>query len=120
MQLRGKVVSIKEVQVISDTFKKQEVILKQEGVEYDADVPIEFIQDKGIEIAKELKVGSSYEIDINISGREWNNRHFVSLKAWKVSGEHEAPLESTEGLNIQQPYESKPPTSSIKNNDMPF
>ena len=97
MQLRGKVVSIKEVQVISDTFKKQEVILKQEGVEYDADVPIEFIQDKGIELAKELKVGSSYEIDINISGREWNNRHFVSLKAWKVAGVESTPEQEPSG-----------------------
>ncbi|MDG1859915.1 MAG: DUF3127 domain-containing protein [Emcibacteraceae bacterium] len=85
MRVKGSVVEIKEVQVISDKFKKQEVILKQEGVEYDADIPIEFIQDKGIELVSGLKVGSSYEIDINISGRAWKDRHFVSLKAWKVS-----------------------------------
>jgi len=85
MQLRGTVLAIKEVQVISDKFKKQEVILKQEGVEYDADIPIEFIQDKGIELVKGLEVGQMYEIDINISGREWKDRYFVSLKAWKVT-----------------------------------
>ena len=97
MQLRGQVVSIKEVQVISDKFKKQEVILKQEGVEYDADVPIEFIQDKGIELVKGLKVGSSYEIDINVSGRAWKDRHFVSLKAWKVAGVESAPAQEPSG-----------------------
>jgi hypothetical protein len=85
MRVKGTVLQVKEVQVISDKFKKQEVILKQEGVEYDADIPIEFIQDKGIELVKGLKVGSSYEIDINISGRAWKDRHFVSLKAWKVA-----------------------------------
>ena len=85
MQLKGQVIKIKEVQVISEKFKKQEVILKQEGVEYDADIPVEFIQDKGIELVKGLEVGHTYEIDINISGRAWNDRHFVSLKAWKVA-----------------------------------
>lgn len=102
MRLKGSVVEIKEVQVISDKFKKQEVILKQEGVEYDADVPIEFIQDKGIELVKGLKVGSSYEIDINISGRAWKDRHFVSLKAWKVSA-------------VESPTNAEP-----SQDDMPF
>ena len=89
MRVKVSVVEIKEVQVISDKFKKQVVILKQEGVEYDADIPIEFIQDKGIELVSGLKVGSSYEIDINISGRVWKDRHFVSLKAWRVSAVQE-------------------------------
>jgi len=94
MQLKGTVIEIKEVQVISDKFKKQEVILKQEGVEYDADIPIEFIQDKGIELVRGLKVGQSYEIDINISGRAWKDRYFVSLKGWKVAEASES-TEST-------------------------
>ena len=63
MQLTGIITAIKEVQVISEKFKKQEVILKQAGVEYDAEVPVEFVQDKGIELVQSLKVGSSYEID---------------------------------------------------------
>ena len=44
MQVKGIITVIKEVQVITDKFKKQEIILKQEGVEYDAEIPIEFIQ----------------------------------------------------------------------------
>ena len=117
MRLRGKVLAIKEVQVISEKFKKQEVILKQEGVEYGADIPIEFIQDKGIELVSGLKVGSSYDIDINISGREWEDRYFVSLKAWRVSGEHETPLEEGVNHHIDEIHR---PTSSIKDDDMPF
>ena len=84
MQLTGIITAIKEVQVISEKFKKQEVILKQAGVEYDAEVPVEFVQDKGIELVQSLKVGGSYEIDINIAGRAWEKKHFVSLKGWKV------------------------------------
>ena len=91
MVIKGTVVEIKELQVISEKFKKQEVIIKQEGVEYDADIPIEFIQDKGIELVKGMEVGGSYEIDINISGRAWKDRYFVSLKAWKVSKVEVAP-----------------------------
>ena len=84
MQLTGIITAIKEVQVISEKFKKQEVILKQEGVEYGAEIPIEFVQDKGIDIVKSLKVGGNYDIAINISGQAWKDRHFVSLKGWRV------------------------------------
>lgn len=105
MQLKGTILKIKDVQVISDKFKKQEVILKQADTEYDADVPVEFMQDKGIELVKGLKVGQNYEISINISGREWKDRHFVSLKAWKV--------EKLEG------FESEQPTSSA-DDSLPF
>lgn len=103
MQVKGTVTTIKDIQVISDKFKKQEVILKQEGVEYDAEIPIEFIQDKGLELVKGLKVGSSYEMDINISGRAWKDRHFVSLKAWKVK-ELEVSLDSNEPTGDDMPF----------------
>jgi hypothetical protein len=79
------------------------MILKQEGVEYDADVPIEFIQDKGIVLVEGLKVGSAYEIDINISGRAWKDRHFVSLKAWKVS-KIEPPMSAEASSDDGMPF----------------
>lgn len=101
MQLKGTVLQIKEVQVISEKFKKQEIILKQDGVEYDADVPVEFIQDKGIELVKGLDVGHTYEIDINISGRAWKDRHFVSLKGWKVAKVEQSP-------SIDEPADGMP------------
>ena len=105
MQLKGTILKIKDVQVISDKFKKQEVILKQADTEYDADVPIEFMQDKGIELIKGLKVGQNYEISINISGREWKDRHFVSLKAWKVEKlEGFEPVESTSSAEDAMPF----------------
>ncbi len=105
MQLKGTILKIKDVQVISDKFKKQEVILKQDDTEYDADVPIEFIQDKGIELVKGLKVGQNYNISINISGREWKDRHFVSLKAWKVEKlEGFEPVESTSSADDSLPF----------------
>ena len=105
MQLKGTILKIKDVQVISDKFKKQEVILKQADTEYDADVPIEFTQDKGIELVKGLKVGQKYNISINISGREWKDRHFVSLKAWKVEKlEGFEPVESTSSADDSLPF----------------
>lgn len=105
MQLKGTILKIKDVQVISDKFKKQEVILKQDDTEYDADVPIEFIQDKGIELVKGLKVGQNYNISINISGREWKDRHFVSLKAWKVEKlEGFEPVKTTSSADDSMPF----------------
>ena len=61
MQLKGTILKIKDVQVISDKFKKQKVILKQADTEYDADVPIEFTQDKRNRACKGLKSRSKLQ-----------------------------------------------------------
>jgi ABC-type uncharacterized transport system ATPase subunit len=101
MRIKGKVVKIGAVEQISEKFKKQTVILEQADTMYDAKIPIEFAQDKGIALVSNLKEGNTYEISINIAGREWKDRYFVSLKAWnveEVNQEVEAPV--TEGENL--------------------
>ena len=52
---------------------------------------------------KNLKVGSSYEIDINIGGRAWKDRNFISLKAWKVK-ELEASPDNTDQSGDGMPF----------------
>lgn len=84
MKIQGTVIKIGQVQNVSPKFKKVQIILMQSDVKYDAEIPIEFLQDKGIELAKKLKQGNEYNISVNIAGREWKDRHYISLKAWAV------------------------------------
>ena len=84
MLIKGKVVEVKDIQVISDKFAKVEVLVEQEDVKYDAIIPLEFVN-KAIENnVSMLQVGSTYSFSINIQGREWKDRHFVSLRCWRV------------------------------------
>ena len=87
MQLRGKVVKIHDIEKFSDKFEKQVVLVEQEGVKYDATVPLELINDKISDVGGRLAVGETFTFSINISGREWKDKHFVSLRAWKCEVE---------------------------------
>lgn len=90
MQLIGKVVKVGKLETFSDKFSKVVVLVEQQDVKYDAVVPLEVIN-KNIEaFAMTLKEGDSYTFNINIAGREWNDKHFVSLRAWKCE-----PLDAT-------------------------
>lgn len=84
MLIKGKVIQVKEIQVISDKFAKVEVLVEQQDVKYNAVIPIEFVN-KAIENnVSMLEEGSTYSFNINIQGREWKDRHFVSLRCWEV------------------------------------
>lgn len=83
MQLKGQIVEIKDVEVISEKFRKQVVLVEQE-TKFDAVVPIEFVNQKIDNVVPELKVGQNKTFLINIQGREWNGKYFVSLRCFGV------------------------------------
>lgn len=83
MQLKGQIVEIKDVEVISEKFRKQVVLVEQE-TKFDSVVPIEFVNQKIDNVVPELKVGQNKTFLINIQGREWNGKYFVSLRCFGV------------------------------------
>ena len=83
MQLKGQIKEIKDVEVISEKFRKQVVLVEQE-TKFDAIVPIEFVNQKIDNVVPELKVGQNKTFLINIQGREWNGKYFVSLRCYGV------------------------------------
>ena len=96
MQLNGKVVDIKDVEVISEKFKKQVVLVEQE-TKFDAIIPIEFVNQKVDDLATTLKVDDYKTFNVNIQGREWKDRHFVSIRCFAISNnETEAAAKGNE------------------------
>ena len=83
MQLKGQIVEIKDVEIISEKFRKQVVLVEQE-TKFDSVVPIEFVNQKIDNVVPELKVGQNKTFLINIQGREWNGKYFVSLRCYGV------------------------------------
>ena len=96
MELKGKVIKIGKLEEFSEKFSKVQVLVEQEGVKYDATVPLEFINKSIFEFANQLQEGSTYTFSINISGREWTDKHFVSLRCWKVNLEETTTTEESQ------------------------
>jgi hypothetical protein len=85
LRLKGKVFQIGETQIVSDKFKKREIVIDTPG-EYSVKVPFEFTQDK-CEYLDKYKVGEEVTIFFNIRAREWNGKYYTNLNGWKIESD---------------------------------
>jgi len=125
MEIRGKVHEIGEVQQVTDTFKKRDLIVayaeNPQFVEY---IRFESTQDR-VNIFDNLTIGEDIEISFNLRGRPWTNKegittYFNSLVAWRVT-----KLGSTASNSAAAPQHNDIPPVDISSNnadddDLPF
>ena len=108
MEIQGKIKLIKEVQEISPTFKKRELILTTDE-QYPQTLSVEFIQDK-TDLLNNFEVNQSVKVGINLRGREWENpetkelKYFNSIQGWRID---------LLGSNPSSPNEDLPPLDSL-------
>ncbi|MEQ3661130.1 MAG: DUF3127 domain-containing protein, partial [Flavobacterium sp.] len=71
MEVTGKIKLINDVQQISASFKKRELVVTTEE-QYPQMIMIEFTQDK-CDLLNNYNVGEPVKVSINLRGREWIN-----------------------------------------------
>ena len=115
MKIKGKIVEIGNVQEISETFRKRQLIL--ETIEnYPQTLAIEFKQlNCGLLDANFCNQGQAVEVSINLKGRKWQNpqtkeiRYFNSIEGWRIN---EAKEEVT--------TKDQAPDRELVTDDLPF
>lgn len=118
MEIQGKIKLIKEVQEISPTFKKRELILTTDE-QYPQTLSVEFIQDK-TDLLNNFEVNQSVKVGINLRGREWENpetkelKYFNSIQGWRID-----LLDSNSGVSNEDlpPLDSLSPFEPADDND---
>ena|SRR5699024_1639878 len=120
MEIKGKVHEIGEVEQITDTFKKRELIVEySENPQFVEYLKFEATQDR-VSIFDKLAVGDEVEVSFNLRGRPWTNKegvtmYFNSLVAWRTT-----KLESTPPASHQAPTPDVgdvPPAVDISSSD---
>jgi hypothetical protein len=90
MNVQGKIVMIGETNVISDKFKKRDLVLEcGDNPQYLQNCIFEAHQDK-VSILDDVKVGDYVNVDFNLHGRKWESpkgetRYFNTLAVWKIA-----------------------------------
>ena len=82
--IQGRVTVIKEEEVFGSGFNKRAFVISDQADKYPQEIQFEAVKDNTAIVAS-LNVGDLVEIGFNIRGREWNEKHFVNLEAWKIS-----------------------------------
>lgn len=119
MQLNAKLIQVLPLQTgISKNgeWKKQDIIVETDG-QYPKTICISIWGDKIN--PNDLKIGNHFQIDFDIESREYNNKWYTEVKAWRINP---IILTSSKTAPIDVP-----PTPSIVDlededdeNDLPF
>ncbi|MBK1439348.1 DUF3127 domain-containing protein [Parapedobacter sp. ISTM3] len=130
MEIRGKVHEIGDVQQVTDTFKKRDLIIQYaENPQFVEYIRFEATQDRTT-LFDNLSVGDEVEVSFNLRGRPWTNKdgvtsYFNSLVAWRVAKVTTTPVANAgQAASGPQAFDA-PPTVDIsaddgKDDDLPF
>mgnify|MGYP000595182062 CR=1 FL=1 len=83
-ETQGIVHKIFDTESKSDTFKTREFVIKQEG-NYPQFIKFQLTQDR-CDLVSQYKEGDTVKVSFDLRGREWNEKYFTNLNAWKIAG----------------------------------
>ena len=125
MEVQGSIKVIGEVQEISATFKKRELVVSTDE-QYPQTLSIEFIQDK-TDLLNKFEIGQNVKVGINLRGREWENpqtkeiKYFNSIQGWRIelleNSNSDVDLPPLDNLS---PFEPASETNDEDLDDLPF
>jgi len=96
MNIKGTVKRIEPINQVTDSFKKQELILSVQDGQYEQTICVEFQQDNCSKLDS-FAPGQEVDVQINLRGREWTNpkdntvRVFNTIVGWKIETVGTAP-----------------------------
>ena len=125
MEVQGSIKVIGEVQEISATFKKRELVVSTDE-QYPQTLSIEFIQDK-TDLLNKFEIGQNVKVGINLRGREWENpqtkekKYFNSIQGWRIELlENSSSDDDLPPLDNLSPFEPASETNDEDLDDLPF
>ncbi len=82
-ETQGIIHKIFDTESKSDTFKTREFVIKQEG-NYPQFIKFQLTQDR-CDVVSQYKEGDNVKVSFDLRGREWNEKYFTNLNAWKIA-----------------------------------
>lgn len=124
MDVIGKIKHIGEIQQVSASFRKRELVVTTDE-QYPQHILIEFNQDK-CDILNSYKFQEDVKVSINLRGREWVNpqgetRYFNSIQGWRIERTAAPQLATQQYSANKQPATTQfSPQTQEGEEDLPF
>lgn len=101
LEIEGKI--IRKLGVQSGTsargeWSKQEFIVEYQEGNYPSQVCLSVWGPDKVKDLEKYQIGDKVKVSFNISSREYNNRWYTDLRAWKIEAEAPAPENYTTGF----------------------
>ncbi|MEZ4853616.1 DUF3127 domain-containing protein [Flavobacterium sp.] len=124
MEVSGRIKMIGDVQNITASFKKRELVVTTEE-QYPQHLMIEFTQDK-TDLLNQYNVGEQVKVSINLRGREWTNpqgetKYFNSIQGWRIEKmQTDAPATQVPPMPAADAFEPATNFNEEEHDDLPF
>jgi len=82
-ELSGTVKLIFDEQTFGSGFNKREFVVTTQNDKYPQEIKFECLKEK-VELVDKLKTGDKVKVTFDINGREWNEKYFVNLIAFRI------------------------------------
>lgn len=101
-EIEGKLYKKFETENKTETFKAREFILLIEEGNYPQYIKFQLTQDR-CNLIDKFNEGDTIKVSFDLRGREWNEKFFTNLNAWRIEGVQSG---NNEG---EMPFEDAPP-----------
>ena len=82
----GTIIAIDDIITFDSGFTKREFVIKTtDDGEYPQDIKFELVKDK-TSLVDKYKLGDKVTVHFNVRGREYNEKYYVNLVAWRLEG----------------------------------
>ena len=86
-EIIGKLHKVFEVQAKSEKFQAREFVITTDG-QYPQFIKFQLTQDR-CELISKFEEGKDVKVYFDLRGREWNEKFFTNLNAWKIESAQE-------------------------------
>lgn len=117
-ELTGKIKKIFDQQDFPSGFYKQEFVVTTDD-RFPQDIKLDCLKEK-VEMLKGLSEGSAVKVSFDVRGREWNERYYVDLSAWKIEPADGDAGAAPEGISQAQPAEDPAQYGIEEDDEVPF
>ena len=95
MSKEGTIIAIDDVITFDSGFTKREFVIKTtDDGEYPQDIKFELVKDK-TSLVDKYQLGDKVTVHFNVRGREYNEKYYVNLVAWRLEGPETAGAQQT-------------------------
>ena len=119
-EVEGKLHKKFETENKTDTFQAREFVIEINSGNYPQFIKFQLVQDR-CSLVDGYEVGDQIKVFFDLRGREWNEKYFTNLNAWKIekpSSDAAVPAQGQSGDNSFPSAADEP--SEEMDDDLPF
>jgi len=127
-EVDGKLHKVFDTESKTETFQAREFVIEIGDGNYPQYIKFQLTQDR-CSLIDSYQPGQQIKVFFDLRGREWNEKYFTNLNAWRVTSAAPAtpppPADNTESSNAAPAFDSFPKANDelqidVADDDLPF